>query len=386
MDSDFDDTSWSSARVIAGIASYGRLSGAQTKLPIAPWLHIIPRDIPMLLETEIFPTSVVEFGDVERTLNPTPLEKDVAAQMVSEAVGPLMVGTVSEIENILQADGKAGVIQTNTDPGPVGIGLQDIYVVVDFGKEVTGYPRIRLDGSKGCTVDMGYSELLINGRVVPHRGGVKFADRYVMKDGPQTWEYYARKGFRYMQLTFRDCPRPVKGDSVSVNFTSYPVGNRAKFSSSDEMLNKIWETSRYTVQLCMHDVFEDCPWREQRQWVEDGRVQVLINYYAFGDTQLPANFLRQIARSQTADGQVATVHPGNPTFAVAGDTLEWLMTVRDHYWDTGDAEFAKELYPQMVDALRGIEYYLNKRNLLEHVPYRIFLIGRPWNTGVRLPP
>ena len=52
------------------------------------------------------------------------------------------------------------------------------------------------------------------------------------------------------------------------------------------------------MQLCMHDGYEDCPSREQRQWVGDAYVEALVNFAAFGDTAPRAKRLVRQAQSQ----------------------------------------------------------------------------------------
>ena len=71
-----------------------------------------------------------------------------------------------------------------------------------------------------------------------------------MRDGPQEWELFFLKGFRYLQLTFRNCSKPVELESVKLLFSSYPVKYRGLFECSDPLLTKIWDVGRWTLQLC----------------------------------------------------------------------------------------------------------------------------------------
>ena len=52
-------------------------------------------------------------------------------------------------------------------------------------------------------------------------------------------------------------------NSISVNFTSYPLEDRGRFRCSDDLLNRIWDTGANTLRLCMHDGYEDCPSRAE---------------------------------------------------------------------------------------------------------------------------
>ena len=55
--------------------------------------------------------------------------------------------------------------------------------------------------------------------------------------------------------------------------TRYPVEHRGAFECSDPFLNELWKIGRTTLELCMHDGWEDCPGREQRQWLGDATVE-----------------------------------------------------------------------------------------------------------------
>ena len=249
----------------------------------------------------------------------------------------------------------------------------DAYLVLDFGQEVVGYPRIEVEAPAGTMVDMGYSELLEEGRVCPHRNGVRYADRYIARNGRQVFETFGMRGFRYMMLTFRGTEGPVWVHDVGVNFSTYPVAHRGAFECSDERLNTIWEVGRTTVQLCMHDAYEDCPWREQAQWWGDARVEALVNYYAFGDAKLMARGLRQIAQSQRADGLTQGMVPGGGrAWWLPGFSLIWVISLWEYVLYTGDENLVHELYPNVRRLLSWFDRQNGDRGLLEEVPGWIF--------------
>lgn len=366
---DYDDSQWGKVHVIS------RISGDSVPMMDPyPWDNLVPRDIPMLMETEVTPTRVTTVGEV---LNLLPgAAPSVAHQMSEETPGPLKNCTVENAES-LTSEGNGNVVIRTTPQGASNPTSYSAVLVLDFGREVTGYPRIELEGVAGGIIDMGVCESLANGRVTPTRNGLHF-NRFLMRNGPQSWEAFERDGFRYLQLTIRNCPKPIKLRKVAVNFTSYPVGNRGSFQSSDAMLNKIWDTSRYTVQLCMHDAYEDCPNREQRQWVGDAYVETKINYAVFGDTKLAAKFLRQIAQSQRSDGIVMMFWPGDgmggelSRLNIKDFVLHWISTVWEYYQFTGDLEMVRELFPNIVRALAWFEKRIDSDNLLSNITPWVF--------------
>ena len=360
---EYDDAHWQGVHVIS------RISGDNMMDPY-PWDNLVPRDIPMLMEKEVAPSQVTFVGEAQN-LAPG-VAPTLAHQMSQETPGPLKNCRVENAESLTAAGGGEVVIRTTP---LTGSDSSSAVIVLDFGREVTGRQRLELEGVAGGIVDMGVCESLAKGRVTPTRNGLHF-NRLIMRDGVQRWEAFEWDGFRYLQLTIRNCPQPVKLRKVAVNFTSYPVGKRGAFESSDSMLNKIWETSRYTVQLCMQDAYIDCPNREQRQWIS--YVDTKVNYSVFGDTKLAAKYLRQIAQSQRSDGIVLMFWPGDDRegvlnlFNIKDFVLNWICQVWDYYQFTGDEEMVRELFPNVEKALGWFEKRVDAQGLLADITPWVF--------------
>jgi len=236
--------------------------------------------------------------------------KNIALQMAMDGRHPKPTPKLQYVEKLVKAGEGAAMVSTAYADG-------DPYITLDFGKEVTGFVRLRLNGMAGGIVDLGYCETLVDGHVDTLRDTLSFADRYIMRDGPQDWELFFWRGFRYLQLTFHNCPKPVELESVKLLFTSYPVKYRGSFECSDPLLTRIWDVGRWTLNLCMHDGYEDCPSREQGQWCGDAQVELHSNYVTFGDVALGTKCLRQIAQSQNEDGSWRLSIPPTQPFILA---------------------------------------------------------------------
>lgn len=53
------------------------------------------------------------------------------------------------------------------------------------------------------------------------------------------------------------------------------------FQIGDILSQKIYDTAVRTLKLCIHEPYEDIPWREQSLYCFDSRNQMLCGYYAF---------------------------------------------------------------------------------------------------------
>ena len=123
----------------------------------------------------------------------------------------------------------------------------DPSLILDFGRDVTGYPEITIAGSAGGVFDVLYGEGLYLTRV----------DTFILKGGRQVLQPFNRRTFRYMKLLFREVPEPIEIEDVSMEMNTYPVEARGRFACSDPLLDRIWEVGAYSVRMSMLDHFVD---------------------------------------------------------------------------------------------------------------------------------
>jgi hypothetical protein len=266
-------------------------------------------------------------------------------------------------------------------------------VLLDMGREVFGYPRVTVKGARGGEIiDMGYGEALEGpdgayvspksggvGRLNPEHNDVAYADRFICRAGVNTFEPVDKRGFRYWEIAVRNAVSPVTLTEATVSLSTYPVTNRGSFECSDPLLNRIWETGRWTLQLNMDDSYTDCPWRERGQWWGDARIEFLANCYAFGDAALMRRALLQAAESQDAEGVVHGIFPTDwdgarlPSFS-----LMWVTSLWEYYLYTGDSTLLSQLLPSIDRLMAFFQMHLDaKLGLLRDVPYWVFIDWAP---------
>ena len=122
-----------------------------------------------------------------------------------------------------------------------GKGIRTPYVVLDFGRQVFGFPRVRLEAEAGAILDLTYGQQLINDRLP---GALSYADRYIARDGVQTWEAAEYKQFRYLFIAIRSTYSPVHIRSISLNEYTYPAPLRGSFECADPVLTTLWKAQR----------------------------------------------------------------------------------------------------------------------------------------------
>lgn len=327
--------------------------------PALPFGKLLARQIPQLNERTILPAAIVAIG------NTPDLEKDIPitempAIMAAAEMANLRAGQVKDESALLTADGVAHI---KTPRGGRGVAI-----LLDFGREVFGNVEIGIAGSGTGCIDLCYCEELVDGRIKPDAQETLCTDRLLLRRGALEWQSFQPRAFRFLQIEFRRCSKPVALQYVRVNQTTYPIQPAASFKCNDRLITEIWEAGAYTAELCMQDTFIDCPLRERAQWWSEARLLSRTAYYAFGDTALLAQALRQFAASQDKDGTVLALYPAGVEMLAPDLALLWIYSILDYYAFSDDAELVEELYPTVEKLLSWFGRYINDSGLLADVP------------------
>jgi len=252
------------------------------------------------------------------------------------------------------------------------------YRVFDFGKEITAFPSFSITAGKaGVELILGTGERLNNDSVPLMRDNVNYTDTYITKEGSQSWYPLTWRGFRY--LAIEENPDVII-DNVSGEFRSFPVKRTGSFTCSDEELNQIWETGRWTMQICAHDTWMDTPWREQTQYISgDTRYNIHYSAYAFApNIKLLHDYNILSGAFSQRHSEEGAIRSRYPTGAHLGPTtstyipdyqLEWVLMLHEYYLYYHDAGLVKQVYPNLKKLLQYFEGYLSaERGLVGKVP------------------
>ncbi|MFD2611226.1 family 78 glycoside hydrolase catalytic domain [Paenibacillus gansuensis] len=249
------------------------------------------------------------------------------------------------------------VVIANRMPGEIPLfGDGDTELIIDFGKERSGYWQFEVDAPQGTVLDWYGFEYMRDGWR-QDTFGLDNVLRYVCKEGHQTYQSPVRRGFRYVMLTVRGASRPVKLFGVQTVQSTFPVAEIGRFHSSDSLLNEIWEISKHTTKLCMEDTFVDCPAYEQTFWVGDSRNEALVNYYVFGATDIVKRCLELVPGSRFQTPLYGDQVPSGWSSVIPNWTFFWAAACLEYVQHTGDTGFATKIWP---DVKYTLEHYLQK--------------------------
>jgi hypothetical protein len=227
-----------------------------------------------------------------------------------------------------------------------------IYLIVDLGGESVGYLDMEMTANEGARVEIAFGEHLDDLRVRSHIGVRRFASAYLCRDGRQNFTYLiTRLGARFLQLHVSGATDGFALHYAGLRELSYPVEERGAFVSPDRLSNRIHAVSVRTLRLCMHDHYDDCPWREQGLYANDMLNQSLAGYYAFGEYRFPQVSLELLGDGLAEDGLLELCAPARVPITIPSFTAAWVLAVDKNFLFSGDAAFVRGIFPRVKSVL-----------------------------------
>ncbi|MBC2593960.1 family 78 glycoside hydrolase catalytic domain [Ruficoccus amylovorans] len=244
--------------------------------------------------------------------------------------------------------------------------------ILDFGKNIAGWVRVRMQGEEGQRVSIRVGEMLMKegddidpGSTGFHPLGFAQECVYISNGQEEVWEpRFMYHGFRYAVVDgLKGKPEPGMFEAVQVATAAEPAGT---FTSSDELLNRIYATSVLTIQNSLHGLIEDCPTREKCVWLGDVHALGEAALYSLRMDELFRKFNRDVVSNlgrgvRTYHGTSAS--PGIPTNVATGKRYisqarpDWgaavVLVPWYQYLYRGDISLAERHYPEMK---RWVEY------------------------------
>ncbi len=258
-------------------------------------------------------------------------------------------------------------------------------ITIAAGEYVLGCLEVEVPDAAGSELlDFKHYQYLRDGKpvFVAKRAGclVALGNRMKLRPGANKHEFFHPLGFGHFTLIARDVSKPVTV-RLRIRKVGYPFTMKGAFECSDSVLNQIHAACRRTQQLCSMDAYVDTPWREQAQWWGDARVQAKNTFFLDGDARLLARGAQSIADQELLSGLTPGHAPTAGLWCILPDfTLTWMLTIWDHYYQTGETSLFKKLIPRVKEALA---YYDSKEARAENGLLRYdqrFWLFEDWST------
>lgn len=223
--------------------------------------------------------------------------------------------------------------------------ISDTDVVFDLGSEQVGFLHLKLSSPCEQDIVIAYGEHIEDGCVRRKIGIRDFSVSYRAKQGENEYmNPFRRLGCRYLEL---HSEVPVTVQKLAIAPTMYVLAEKAR-PRLNELQTKIYDMCVETLHLCMHEHYEDCPWREQALYVMDSRNQMLCGYYVFGEYRFPRACLQLISRDRREDGLLPICTPIKRDYVILSFCLHYITECKEYLDYSGDLEFLEEIYPKLV--------------------------------------
>ncbi|MFI5916246.1 family 78 glycoside hydrolase catalytic domain [Dactylosporangium sp. NPDC051541] len=216
--------------------------------------------------------------------------------------------------------------------------------VYDFGQNIAGWARLRVQGPGGTTVRMRTAEeLLANGMLDPATNrNAASTDAYTLAGTGATETYEPRftyHGFRYVEVT--GYPGTPAMSALDARVVHADVRATGTFSSSDALLNQVWQNNRWAILNNSMSIPTDNP-------VRDERTPPGMDVQAYHDASIREFGMNGFYANYLADMPPGTALPSDASNAqqpdMGGDQVMLAWALYEQY---GDRDTLALHYPAM---------------------------------------
>lgn len=246
--------------------------------------------------------------------------------------------------------------------------------IFDLGQNIAGWARIKLKAPAGTQITLQFAEILTpDGKALDHgttgvaATGFEQTEIYVCKGGGgvETWQpRFTYHGFRYIEvggLTAKPDANFLEGILVRSD-----VPARGSFECSEELLNRIYRTSLWTIEDNLHSTAEDCPHREKCGWLGDAHAMGETAILNFDMAQFWTKFVDDIGTTLGRGGETywkAKAAPGIPCNIAVGRRL--CQEARPD-WASAYILLPWYLHTYYGDTDVFARHYVHLKRLIEH--------------------
>jgi len=263
----------------------------------------------------------------------------------------------------------------------------------DLGNYYCAYPVLAVSGGKGARVSWDWAECLtgpdgkkgdraaFEGLDMPR----PFGDVFLCdgRAGARFTTPWWRCG-RWCRLAVETGDEPLTLDGVEIAETRYPVEMAASFDCDDEFVMKMQPVCARSLQMCMHEMFFDCPYYEQQMYPGDSRLQYLVSGLFDTEDRMVRNAINLYDADRRENGQIPMNCPTRGVQDALGFTCCEAMMFGDYAWNHANREWLKSKLPGLNHTLMGMDEFAREDGLLCKTPGWNFIdwAASPWKFGV----
>lgn len=229
-------------------------------------------------------------------------------------------------------------------------------IYFDFGKMYSAYPcfDITADGL-----------LEITSEICEERGRPIWRD-IIKTDEDLHYESVIMRGCSGYELTITNAgDAPAAIDNIGLRVVHYPIEREGRFICSDPLLNDIYNAGKQALKICRQSIHLDSPTHQENLGCTgDYYVESLMEYYAFGDTQLTRfDLVRTADLLRECEGRMF-----HTTYSLIFMQMLW-----DYYTYSGDESIFNTVLDAVEILFSRFARYEREDGILDNMPDYMFV-------------
>jgi alpha-L-rhamnosidase len=233
--------------------------------------------------------------------------------------------------------------------------------IYDFGQNLVGAERLRVEGQAGTNVRLRFGEILNpDGTLYTENLRTAKATDHFILNGNGVEEFtpqFTYHGYRYAEVT--GLPSAPDKDAVTaiVFHTSAPFTD--KLSTGSAMVDQLWSNILWGQRGNFMSVPTDCPQRDERLgWMGDAEVFWRTASYNMNLAAFSRKFAGDMRGTQAGTPYYGIYSPGTAAEQSAGHAAGWsdagVIVPRTSWVQTGDTRIIDENWAAMTKYLDAI--------------------------------
>jgi len=231
--------------------------------------------------------------------------------------------------------------------------------ILDMGQNMVGWVAMKVKGKTGDKVKLRFAEVLQDDGTLylANIRGALVTDLYTLKGSEiETFEpIFTYHGFRFVEITGYPGTPTVNYFVGKVLYDEMEV--TGQFETSDKTLNEIYKNAFWGIRGNYRGMPTDCPQRDERMgWLGDRAVGSHGESFIFGNNNLYAKWLDDIAQAQREDGSIPDVAPNY-----------WSIYSDNMTWPGAFLIIANMLYEQFVNTEPIVKHYDSMKKWMKYM-------------------
>lgn len=261
------------------------------------------------------------------------------------------------------------------------------YSLFDFGRELSGFFRVRVEAEEDCVLYLVFDEIdwqeernpdYVRAKNISfYRNECVNIVKWRLKKGSYDLLAFEAYSMRYAKLVLAE-GRAKLGTARIVVYEN-PTAYRFRFRVADAELSDILDAARNTYAQNSVDLLMDCPSRERAGWTNDGYFSSEADQLFSGERRVEYSFLQNLVLaprlSELPAGMTPMCYPCDHRDGVyVPNCGMWLaLNLCQYYRSTGDEGFRAECVPVVEGLVNFFKGFENEDELLENLDGWIFV-------------